>query len=117
MLGKPTRGAVVTLKRVARYMKGTRDLVHKLEVDKDLDKHVVRLQGFSDSDSGGCIDRKSQSSGSLFVDGARRVSEWPSSTRAVPRPTRCCWHGRVLSLHSRGDVPHGQRGCTEDLQM
>ena len=53
-----------------RYLKGTRDFVNKLELDNEVDKHVVRLDGYSDSDWAGSTDRKSQSSGMQFVDGA-----------------------------------------------
>ena len=37
MLGKPLRGSMVALKRVARYLKGTRDFVNKLELDNEVD--------------------------------------------------------------------------------
>ena len=70
MLGKPLRGSMVALKRVARYLKGTRELVNKLELDNEVDKHVVKLDWFSDSDWAGSTARKSQSSGALFIDGA-----------------------------------------------
>ena len=70
MLGNPTQGSMIGLKRVTRYLKGTRHLVNTLELDGDVDKHVARLDGFSDSDWAGSTDRKSQSSGALFVDGA-----------------------------------------------
>ena len=60
MLWKPT----------ARYLKGTRDVVNKRQLDQDVDKHVVKLDGFSDSDWAGSTDRKSQSSGAVFIDGA-----------------------------------------------
>ena len=70
MLGKPTQGSMIALKRVTRYLKGTRHFVNKLELDGDVDKHVARLDGFSDSDWAGSTDGKSQSSGVLFVDGA-----------------------------------------------
>ena len=63
-------GKTIALKRVTRYLKGTRHFVNKLELDTDVDKHVTRLDGFSDSDWAGSTDRKSQSSGELFVDGA-----------------------------------------------
>ena len=69
MLGKPTQGSMIALKRVTRYLKGTRHFVNKLELDGDVDKHVARLGGFSDSDWAGSTDGKSQSSGVLFVDG------------------------------------------------
>ena len=49
---------------------GTRHFVNKLELDTDVDKRVTRLDVFSDSDWAGSTDRKSQSSGALFVDGA-----------------------------------------------
>ena len=58
MLGKPTRGSMIALKRVARYFKGTRDFVNKLELDKDVDRHLVKLDGFSGSDWAGSTDRK-----------------------------------------------------------
>ena len=45
------------------------DFVNKLELDNEVDKHVVRLDGFSDSDWAGSTDGKSQSGGALFVDG------------------------------------------------
>ena len=69
MLGKPTQRSMFALKRVTRYLKGRRDFVNKLELDNEVDKHVVRLDVFSDSDWAGSTDRKSQSSGALFVDG------------------------------------------------
>ena len=65
MLGKPTRGSMIALKRVTRYLKGTRDFVNKLELDNEVDKRVARLDGFSDSDWAGSTDRKSQSSSAL----------------------------------------------------
>ena len=74
MLGKPTQRSMIALKRVTRYLEGTRDFVNKLELDGDVDKHVARLDGFSDSDWAGSTDRKSQSSGVHFVDGARLYS-------------------------------------------
>ena len=70
MLGKPTRDSMIPLKRVTHYLKGTRDFVNNVELDSEVDKHVARLDGFSDSDWAGSTDRKSQSSGALFVDGA-----------------------------------------------
>ena len=48
---------MIALKRVTRLLKGTRDIVKKLEVDGDVDKHVARLGGFSDSDWAGSTDR------------------------------------------------------------
>ena len=67
MLGKPTRGSMTALKRVARHLKGMRDFDNKLEeLDNDVGRHVVKLDGFSDSDWAGSTDRKSQSSGALF---------------------------------------------------
>ena len=33
---------MVALKRVTRYLKGTRDFVNKLELDGDVDKHLVK---------------------------------------------------------------------------
>ena len=47
MLGKPTACSIVALNRVAHYLKGTRDLVNKLQVDQDVDKNVANLDGFS----------------------------------------------------------------------
>ena len=47
-----------------------RDFVNKLEVDGDVDKHVARLDEFSGGDWASSTDRKSQSSGALFLDGA-----------------------------------------------
>ena len=70
MLGKPTTGSMMALKRVARNLQGTRDLVNKLQLNQDVDKHVGELDGFSDSNWAGSTDRKSQSSGALFIDGA-----------------------------------------------
>ena len=37
MLGKPTHGSMIALKRVTRHLKGTRDFVNKLELDRDAD--------------------------------------------------------------------------------
>ena len=70
MLGKPTQGSMIALKRVTRYLKGTRHFVNKLKLDSEVDNHVARLDGFSDSDWAGSTDRKSQSSGVPPVDGA-----------------------------------------------
>ena len=70
ILGKPTQRSMIALKRVTRYLRRTRDFVNKLDLDGDVDKHVARLDGFSDSDWAGSTDRKSQSSGVLFVNGA-----------------------------------------------
>ena len=50
MLGKPTQGSMIALKRETRYLKGARHFVKKLELNTDVDKHVARLDGFSDSD-------------------------------------------------------------------
>ena len=48
MLGKPNQGSMIALNRVTRFLKGTRDFVNKPELDNEVDKHVVRLDGFSD---------------------------------------------------------------------
>ena len=113
---------------MTRYLKGTRHFVNKLELDTDVDKHVTRLHGFSDSDWAGSMDRKSQSSGALFVDGAplytcrRRQSLIATSSgmaMLVARlPRKCCWHGcaDVLWLSSRSIASHGQCGSAGDLQ-
>ena len=42
MLGKPTQGSMIALKRMTRYLKGTRDFVNKLELDSEVVKHVAR---------------------------------------------------------------------------
>ena len=70
MLGKPTQGSMIALKRVTRYLKGTRDFVNRLELNSEIDKCVLKLDGYSDSDWAGSTERKSHSSGVLFVDGA-----------------------------------------------
>ena len=70
MLGKPAQGSMIALKRVTRYLKGTKHFFNKLELDGDIDKVVARLDGFSDSDWAGSTDQKSQCSGVLFVDEA-----------------------------------------------
>ena len=62
------------MKRVTRYSKGTIDFLNKLELVNEGDKHVVRLDGYSNSYWSGSTDRKSQSSGVLFVDGAPHYS-------------------------------------------
>ena len=70
MLVNATQGSLIALKRVTRYLKGTRDFVNKLELDNEVGKHVVRLDEYSDNNWAGSTDRKSQSSGVLLVDGA-----------------------------------------------
>ena len=60
MLGKPTQGSMIALKRVTRYLKGTRDFVNKPELNNEVG-NVVRLDGYSDSDWAGLTDRKSPS--------------------------------------------------------
>ena len=62
MLGKPTRGSVIALKSAVRHLTETRDIVNKLELDNQVDEHLVKLAGSA--------DRKSQSSCALFIDGA-----------------------------------------------
>ena len=47
MLGKPTQGSMIALKRVTRYLKGTKDFVNKLELDNEFDRHVLKLDGYS----------------------------------------------------------------------
>ena len=75
---------MIALKRVARCLRGTRDFVNKLELDNDVDRHVVKLDGFSDSDWAGSADRKSQSSGALFIDGALLLAfSWRQSVIAT----------------------------------
>ena len=61
---------MIALRRETRYLKGTRPFVNKFEMDSEVNRHVARLDGFLDSDWAGSTDRKSQSSGALFVDGA-----------------------------------------------
>ena len=46
MLRKPTRGSMIVLKCVVRCLKGTRDSVNKLELDSEVDKHVVKMDGW-----------------------------------------------------------------------
>ena len=118
---------MVALKRVTRYLKGTRHFVDKLELDTDVDKHVTGLDGFSDSDWAGSTDRKSQSSGVLFVDGAplcsfsRRqslIATISGMAMLVARlPRKCCWHGcaDVLWLSSRSIASHGKCGIARNL--
>ena len=69
MVGEPTAWSMPALRRVARYLKGTRELVNELELDQEVDKLVVKLDCFSDSDWAGSTDQKSQPSGVLFIDG------------------------------------------------
>ena len=70
MLGRPIQGSMIALTHVTRYLKGTRHFVNKFELDNGVDKHVVGLDGYSDRDWADSTDRKSQSSGVLFVVGA-----------------------------------------------
>ena len=46
MLGKPTLGSTIALKRVTRYLKGMRHFVNQLELDSEVEDWM----GFSDSD-------------------------------------------------------------------
>ena len=64
---------MIALKRVTRYLKGTRHFVNKLELDSEVDKHVARLDGFSDSDWAGSTDRKSQSADQMDEDNCQRT--------------------------------------------
>ena len=48
MLGKPTRGSMIALKRVKLYLNGTRNSFNKLEYDCEVYNHVVRFDGYSD---------------------------------------------------------------------
>ena len=56
MVGKPTACSMPALKRVARYLQGTREFVNELELDQEVDKHEVKLDGFSDSDWAGSTE-------------------------------------------------------------
>ena len=130
MLGKPTQGSMIALKRVPRYLKGTRDFVNKLELDIEVDEHVVRLDGFSGSDWAGSTDRKSQSSGALFVDGAplysfsRRQSVIATSSGmaefyagcATAEEMQLARNVLIVRLPSRSVTSHGQRGSAWHLQ-
>ena len=70
ILGKPTQGSMIALKHVTRYLKGTKDFVNKLELDSDVDKHVARLDGFSDSDWGWFDRPEVTIEWRAFLDGA-----------------------------------------------
>ena len=37
---------MIALKRVIRFLEGSRDFVNKLELNNDVDRHVVKLDGF-----------------------------------------------------------------------
>jgi hypothetical protein len=68
-LKAPTKMAFQALKRVARYLKGTRDISVVLRRPKKTDRQKVILNGYSDSDWAGDIaTRKSQSSGHIQAD-------------------------------------------------
>ena len=86
---------MIALKRVTHYLKGTRHFVNKLELDTDDDKHVTRLDGFSDSDWAGSTDRNSQSSGVLFVD------TYPSF---FPSPQKLHAHKKACNPHKKTDT-------------
>ena len=55
---RQSRQYEVSILGVTRYSKGARHFVNKLELDTDVDKHVTRLDGFSDSDWAGSTDGK-----------------------------------------------------------
>ena len=131
MLGKPTQGSMIVLKRVTRYLKGTRHFVNKLELDSEIDKHVARLDGFSDSDWAGSTDRKSQSSSALFVDGAplysfsRRQSLIARSSGMAEFYAGCATAEEMLlardvpmffGCQAEASLHIGQRGSAWDLQ-
>ena len=58
------------LKRVARYLAGTKELVVRLELDRDVKPGHVHLVGWADSDwAGDQATRRSQTSGFITADG------------------------------------------------
>ena len=65
------------VKRILRYLKGTRDWVFRLDVDG-----LLCFQGFSDSDWGGQLESAKSTSGYGFFLGNALVS-WQSKTQPI----------------------------------
>eukprot|EP00971_Amphidinium_carterae_P309332 6147173-Amphidinium_carterae.1 len=81
-LKTPRRSDMHLLKRVARYLAGTRDYKYFLPNVKDPGGFVV-IEGYSDSDwAGEKVGRKSQTSGHIRVDGCPMVG-WSNRQHVV----------------------------------
>ena len=57
MVGKLTASSMIALKRVSRCLKGTQELVNELEMDQEVDKHELKLDGFLDVDCAGSLSQ------------------------------------------------------------
>ena len=69
VMARPTIAAWILLKRVVRYLKGTRDAVVEMMKPVGTPRGIVMLDGYSDSDWADDVSsRKSRSSGHIKAD-------------------------------------------------
>ena len=74
---KPTRIHWEAIKRVLRYIQGTKEIGLKFQRTQKFE-----LYGFCDSDWGGCLDTRRSTSGYVFLLGGAAVS-WSSKRQAT----------------------------------
>ena len=77
-MARPTRGDVVRLKRILRYLKGSPRVVNFF-IWQNSDHPMVT---YSDSDWAGCATTRKSSSGGIIMKGKHLLSHW-SSTQAT----------------------------------
>ena len=105
-LRAPTSGAMEALRRVTRYMLGTRDAYVKLKILND-DTITVELVGYSDSDwAGDQASRKSQSSGHVEANNCPLLSSpegravWRTSSGIAEFFAMCSTAEELLHLRT-----------------
>ena len=97
-LRAPTSGAIEALRRVSRYLLGTRDAYVKLKILND-DPITVELVGYSDSDwAGDPASRKSESSG--LTSFSRRQSCVATSSGMAEYYAMCSTAEELLHLRT-----------------
>ena len=77
-MAKPTRGDVIRLKRILRYLKGSPRAVNAFRWQEPQSE----ISGWSDSDWAGCTRTRRSTSGGFLLIGKHAISHW-SSTQTV----------------------------------
>jgi hypothetical protein len=77
-MAKPTRGDVIRLKRVLRYLKGAPRIANLFIWQSPVSKLIT----FSDSDWAGCVKTRRSTSGGMVMRGSHLLAHW-SSTQAT----------------------------------
>ena len=77
-MSSPTKGDVVRLKRILRYLKGATRIVNKFNWQEP----QFQISGYSDSDWAGCTKTRKSTSGGFMMLGKHLIAHW-SSTQSV----------------------------------